>query len=55
MKHLLNDLSTEEKDKIREQHEGGIVVDTSKFKKLIESKLGVSKLICEDTTENTPK
>lgn len=43
MKHLLNDLSNEEKNRIREQHEGGMKIDTSKFKKLIENKLGSSK------------
>ena len=43
MKHLLNDLSNEEKNRIREQHEGGIKIDTSKFRKLMESKLGDSK------------
>lgn len=43
MKHLLNDLSNEEKNRIREQHEGGIKIDTSKFRKLMESKLGNSK------------
>jgi hypothetical protein len=43
MKHLLNTLSTEEKNSIREQHKGGISLDTSKFKKLTESKLGNSK------------
>ena len=45
MKHLLNDLSEEEKNRIREQHEGGIKIDTSKFKKLLETKLGDSKPI----------
>jgi hypothetical protein len=43
MKHLLNNLSNEEKNRIREQHEGGIKIDNSKFKKLIENKLGSSK------------
>lgn len=43
MKHLLNDLSNEEKNRIREQHEGGIKIDTSKFRQLMESKLGNSK------------
>ena len=43
MKHLMNDLSIEEKNRIREQHEGGMKVDSSKFKKLMESKLGNSK------------
>jgi hypothetical protein len=43
MRHLLNDLSNEEKNRIREQHEGGMKIDTSKFKKLIENNLGSSK------------
>lgn len=43
MKHLLNNLSNEEKNRIREQYEGGMKIDASKFKKLIESKLGSSK------------
>jgi len=49
MKHLLNDLSSEEKNRIREQYEGGMSVDISKFKKLVETKLGDAKpLISED-------
>jgi hypothetical protein len=49
MKHLLNDLSNEEKNRIREQYEGGMSVDNSRFKKLMESKLGnVKPLISED-------
>ena len=48
MKHLLNDLSIEEKNRIREQHEGGITIDSSKFRKLMETKLGdVKPLIME--------
>ncbi len=43
MKHLLNDLSSEEKNRIREQYEGGMTVDVSKFKKLVETKLGDAK------------
>ena len=43
MKHILNNLSNEEKNRIREQHEGGMKVDSSKFKKLLENKLGNSK------------
>ena len=43
MKNLLNDLSNEEKKRIREQHEGGMKIDTSKFKRLLESQLGNSK------------
>ena len=52
MKHLLNNLSNEEKNRIREQYEGGMSVDNSRFKKLMESKLGnVKPLITEE--ENT--
>ena len=43
MKHILNNLSNEEKNRIREQHEGGMKVESPKFKKLMESKLGNSK------------
>jgi hypothetical protein len=43
MKHLLNNLSSDEKNRIREQYEGGMSIDNSKFKKLIETKLGDSK------------
>lgn len=43
MKHLLNNLSEEEKNRIREQHEGGMKVNTEKFKSLLESKLGNAK------------
>ena len=53
MKHLLNNLSIEEKNRIREQHEGGMSVNTSKFKKLIESKSGnVKPLIMERGTQS---
>lgn len=56
MKHLLNDLSFEEKNRIREQHEGGMKIDTSNFKRLIETKLGnVKPLINEDMKTSKPK
>ena len=52
MKHLLNNMSESEKNSIREQHEGGMVVDTSRFKKLLEATIGnVKPLILE---ENPP-
>jgi hypothetical protein len=47
MKHLLNNLSEEEKNSIREQHTDRIKIDTSKFKSLMESKLGDVKPISE--------
>ena len=40
MKHILNNLSSEEKSRILEQHSGGKSIDTSNFKRLLESKLG---------------
>jgi hypothetical protein len=43
MKHLFNDLPNELKNTIREQYSGGMSIDTSKFKKLVESKLGDTK------------
>jgi hypothetical protein len=43
MKHLLNDLSEEEKNRIREQHTGGKKVVIENFKKLVNTKLGDAK------------
>ena len=47
MKHLLNNLSEEEKNSIREQHEGGMKIDTSRFRTLLESKSGNVKPLVE--------
>jgi len=57
MKHLLNEMSEQEKNSIRGQHTGGKKIDTSKFRKLLESKLGDAKpLVSEQITgpENDP-
>jgi hypothetical protein len=43
MKHLLNDLSDEEKNRIREQHSGGKKIVIENFKKLVDTKLGDAK------------
>jgi hypothetical protein len=43
MKHLLNDLSEEEKNRIREQHSGGKKIVIENFNKLINTKLGDAK------------
>ena len=43
MKHILNDLTEQEKNSIREQHTGGMKVITENFSKLLNSKLGDSK------------
>jgi hypothetical protein len=54
MKHILNDMSEQEKNSIREQHTGGMKVMTENFSKLINSKLGDSKPLVEqkeDTLE----
>jgi len=44
MKHLLNNISEEEKNRIREQHTGGMKIATDKFKMLVETKQGDVKL-----------
>ena len=50
MKHLLNNMSEEEKNAIREQHTGGMKVITENFYKLLGSKLGdVKPLITEQS------
>jgi hypothetical protein len=43
MKHLLNDLTEEEKNSIRGQHTGGMNVVTENFSKLINTKSGDAK------------
>ncbi len=40
MKHLMNDMSDEDKDKIRKQHDGGMKIDNKKFKSMVDKKLG---------------
>jgi len=48
MKHILNNLSDEEKNSIREQHTGGMNVVTENFHRLLGSKLGdVKPLVSE--------
>ena len=56
MKHILNNLSNEEKNSIREQHTGGMKVVTENFHKLLNSKLGDSKpFVIEETNEKKDK
>jgi hypothetical protein len=50
MKHILNNLSNEEKNSIREQHTGGMKVMTENFSKLLNSKLGDSKPLVNEQT-----
>ena len=54
MKHLLNNLSEEEKNSIREQHTGGMKVMTENFSKLLNSKLGDSKPLVNEQQSQTP-
>ena len=43
MKHILNDLSDDEKNRIREQHTGGKKITIENFNNLVNTKLGDSK------------
>jgi hypothetical protein len=53
MKHLLNNLTQEEKNNILEQHAGGMKVMTENFRKLMNAKHGNSKpLVNEQEEEN---
>jgi len=53
MKHILNNLTEEEKNSIREQHTGGMNVMNENFSKLLNAKLGDAKpLITETDKEN---
>ena len=55
MKHILNNLSEQEKNSIREQHTGGMKVMTENFNKLLNSKLGDSKpLVSEQSMTPQP-
>jgi hypothetical protein len=50
MKHILNNISEEEKNAIREQHTGGMKLNTEKFKQLLETKQGdVKPLVSEQS------
>lgn len=55
MKHLLNNLTEEEKNSIRGQHTGGMKVMTENFSKLTNTKSGDVKTLVEQhvTTQTT--
>ena len=56
MKHILNDLTEQEKNAIREQHTGGMKIINEKFSKLLNSKLGDAKpLIAEQQSVEMEK
>jgi len=55
MKHILNNLSEEEKNAIREQHTDTLKVMTENFSKLVESKLGdVKPILSEGSKKRHP-
>ena len=55
MKQLLNNMSFEERQNIREQHTGGMKVMYGSFRRLVNAKLGDSKpLISEQPTPPAP-
>jgi len=53
MKHILNNLSEQEKNAIREQHTGGMNVMTENFSRLLNSKLGDSKPLVSEQNYNS--
>ena len=53
MKHLLNNISEEEKNRIREQHEGGMNLAIDNFKKLVETKSGDAKPFISESSKET--
>lgn len=53
MKHLLNNISEEEKNRIREQHEGGMNLSIDNFKTLVETKLGDAKPYLTEASQET--
>lgn len=55
MKHLLNNLSEEEKNEIRKQHTDSLKVVTENFKKLVKSKSGDVKLLVNEETNEGVK
>jgi hypothetical protein len=52
MKHILNNLSDEEKNSILEQHTGGMKVMNENFSKLLNSKLGDAKPLVSEAMMN---
>ena len=52
MKNILNNLSDEEKNSIREQHTGGMKVMTENFSRLLNSKLGDSKPLVSEQSQS---
>ena len=52
MKHILNDLSSDEKNRILEQYNGEKTIDVKNFKRLLESQLGNVKPLLNEQGEH---
>lgn len=52
MKHILNEMSEEERNSIRSQHTGSLQVQTERFKALVENKLGNAKPLVSEQLES---
>ena len=52
MKHILNEMSDEERNSIRSQHTGTLQVQTGKFKKLVENRLGNAKPLISESMDS---
>ena len=52
MKHILNEMSEEERNSIRSQHTGSLQVQTERFKALVENKLGNAKPLVSEQYES---
>jgi ligand-binding sensor domain-containing protein len=52
MKHLLNELSDSEKNRILEQYDNSLIIETNKFNKFINSKLGNVKPLLEQEEDS---
>jgi hypothetical protein len=52
MKHLLNELSDSEKNRILEQYNNSLIVETKKFNKFINSKIGNVKPLLEQEEDS---
>jgi hypothetical protein len=50
MKHILNNISQEEKNSILEQHSGGMKIRSERFNDLLESKMGNVKPLINETS-----
>ena len=51
MKHILNDISQDEKNNILEKYDGELKVSVDKFAKLVNNKLGNVKPLVESKSE----